>query len=536
LGLYPPATLMRSIAGRAIRHRVLVYKLMKIKRFTILHSNDMHGDFLAEVKAAESPKGLDGERSPAPDGAGRSRTKSNLIGGLALLSGYINKVRHEEENVLYVIAGDMLQGSLIDTEFKGISTIEIMNYLAPDVVAVGNHEVDYGLAHLLFLEKMANFPIINANLYITKNNKRILTPYLILKKAGFDIMFTGIITEKIMDSIKQDKLIGTFVGVEEASREVGKICNAYKNDDIDLTILLTHIGYESDLELAKLLKPEWGVDMIIGGHSHTILDKPTKVNNILIAQAGVGTNQIGRFDIVVDDDTNSIVDYKWQLIPIDNKLAKPDKKLEEYIQTFQGEVDRKYNVILCKFSETLTHPKREIETSLGNLIADALSSSDNLDVVLVGSGSIRVKEMGPMVTLKDLLACFPYDDVLQRFTITGSQLWQIFEHFMRTENRNNEGECYQVNEKVRAVYSDKEQKLESLVIDGAPVDKTKFYTICLQGYHFNNSKNNLNISQEELLASGKSKVVTTSCQQVLEEWLRNNQNVGRKVEGRLVYK
>lgn len=487
---------------------------MKTKKFTILHSNDMHGDFLAEAQSG----------------------KKELIGGLALLSGYINKVRKEEENILYVISGDMLQGSLIDTEWKGCSTIEIMNYLAPDVVAVGNHEVDYGLAHLLFLEKMANFPLINANLHIIKNGKRILTPYLILKKAGFDIMFTGIITEKIMDSIKQDKLIGTFVGVEEASQEVGKICNAYKNDDIDLTILLTHIGYESDLELAKLLKPEWGVDMIIGGHSHTILDKPAKINNILIAQAGVGTNQIGRFDIEVDDDTNSIIDYKWQLIPIDNKLAKPDKKLEEYINSFKNEVDRKYNTLVCKLAETLTHPRREEETSLGNLIADALSSSDQIDVVLVGSGSIRVKELGPVVTLKDLLACFPYDDVLHRFTITGTQLWKIFEHIMRAENRNGEGECYQVNGKVRAVYSNKDHKLISLTIDNRPVSKTEFYTLCLAGYHFNNSKDYLNITNEELLSSEKSKVVSTSAQQVLEEWLRNNQNVSRKVEGRLVYK
>ena len=138
---------------------------MKTKKFTILHSNDMHGDFLAEV-------------------AGE---KGKLIGGLALLSGYINKVRSEEENVFYVIAGDMVQGSLIDTEYKGISTMEIMNYLAPDAVALGNHEFDYGLPHLLFLEKMANFPIVNANLYIKKYNKRLMNPYLIVKKAGFDI-------------------------------------------------------------------------------------------------------------------------------------------------------------------------------------------------------------------------------------------------------------------------------------------------------------------------------------------------------------
>ncbi|MDP2873844.1 MAG: bifunctional UDP-sugar hydrolase/5'-nucleotidase [bacterium] len=486
---------------------------MKTKKFTILHSNDMHGDFLAEVKGEEG----------------------KLIGGLALLSGYINKVRQEEENVLYVISGDMVQGSLIDSEYKGISTMEIMNYLAPDVVALGNHEFDYGLPHLLFLEKMANFPIVNANLYIKKYNKRLMNPYFILKKAGFDILFTGIITEKVMDALAQDKLVGSFISLEEASQEVGKICNAYKNDDIDLTILLTHIGFDSDVELAKLLRPEWGVDLIIGGHSHTVLAKPEKVNNILIAQAGVGSDQIGRFDIVVDDATNSIVDYKWQLIPIDENLAKPDEKLLEFITTFKDEVDRKYNTILCKFSEALTHPQREIETSLGNLVADAFGENAECDVMLVGSGAIRVKALGPLVTLRDFLTCFPYDDTLTRFTIPGSALRKILAHIMRPENRNGEGECYQVNQKVKAVYNDSQKELSSLTIEGAEVSPTEFYSLCLQGYHLNNCAAYLNITEEELRASGKSKVASTSAKEVLEEYLRNHQNVGRKVEGRLIY-
>jgi putative 5'-nucleotidase domain protein len=89
-----------------------------------------------------------------------------------------------------------------------------------------------------------------------------------------------------------DALISTFVNVEEAAREVERICNAYKRIDIDFTILLTHIGYENDLKLAELLDPELGVDVIIGGHSHTLLEQPTKVKDILVTQVGVGTNQI----------------------------------------------------------------------------------------------------------------------------------------------------------------------------------------------------------------------------------------------------
>lgn len=104
------------------------------KTITILHSNDLHGDFLAE------------------------QVDEKLVGGVSMLSGYIEKVRAEQPNTIYAIAGDMFRGSVIDSEYKGLSTIEIMNALAPDVVTIGNHEVDYGIAHLLFIEKSRAFP------------------------------------------------------------------------------------------------------------------------------------------------------------------------------------------------------------------------------------------------------------------------------------------------------------------------------------------------------------------------------------------
>jgi 5'-nucleotidase / UDP-sugar diphosphatase len=487
---------------------------MKTKKITILHSNDIHGDFLGELQGK----------------------KGKLLGGLALLSGYINKVREEGENVIYVISGDMVQGSLIDAEYKGISTMEIMNYLCPDVVALGNHEFDYGLPHLLFLEKMANFPIVNANLYIKDYHKRLMRSHYILKKAGLDILFTGIITEKIMDALKLDPLIGSFVNLEEASQEVGKICDAYKNDDIDLTVVLSHIGYESDVELAKLLRPEWGVDLIIGGHSHTFMTKPTKKNGILIVQAGTGTEHIGRFDLVVDDDTNKVIDYKWELVPINEDLCRPDKKLEEFIDSFKNVVDRKYSVVITRFQKALTHPKREIETSLGNLFADIFAEQCQSDIALIGSGSIRINSMGPVVTLKDLLACFPYDDYLVRHNITGKQLKNIFSHVMRIENRDGEGECYQVNNVVKAVYDDKKHSLVELLVKGEPVKNKSIFTVLLQGYHSKNAEKYLNISQKDLEASGMSKTITTSAQEVFKEYLMSHQNLSREVEKRLVYK
>ena len=255
------------------------------KKLTILHSNDLHGDFLAE------------------------HIDEKLIGGVSLLSGYINDVRKKEKNVVYAIAGDMFRGSIIDSEYQGLSTIEIMNMLSPDIVTIGNHETDYGIGQLLFLEKCAKFPIVNANLHIRTNNARLFKPCRILKIDGMKVLFIGILTEEVISQTKNDGMIGSLIDVEDAAKAIAKICNMYNSIDIDFTVLLTHIGFEEDKKLASLLDKSLGVDIIIGGHSHTLLEEPCIVNDILIVQAGTGTNQIGRFDIVVDTDNNCIDSY-----------------------------------------------------------------------------------------------------------------------------------------------------------------------------------------------------------------------------------
>ncbi|MBR5110124.1 MAG: metallophosphatase [Clostridia bacterium] len=271
-----------------------------LKKLTILHSNDLHGDFLAE------------------------KIDEKLIGGVSRLSGYVNKVRNEEKNVIYAIAGDMFRGSLIDSEYQGISTIQIMNMLAPDVVSLGNHEVDYGLAHLLFLERCASFPIICANMYVKYIGKRLFSSHWIKEIDGMRVLFIGILTEEVLAKTKTEELIGTLIDLEDAAQEIGKICDTYRTVDIDFTVLLTHIGFEEDKRLAAALDPAWGVDIIIGGHSHTLLSESCVVAGIPIAQAAIGTDQIGRFDIMVDTDNNCIDSYTWQCIPItDARPASP---------------------------------------------------------------------------------------------------------------------------------------------------------------------------------------------------------------------
>lgn len=106
------------------------------------------------------------------------------------------------------------------------------------------------------------------------------------------------------------------------------------------------------------------------------------------------------------------MEWKWQLIPIDEHVAEPDLRMAEFIESFKSAVDRKYSVIITKFTEKLTHPRREEETTLGNLPADALAEGTQSNVVPLGAGSVRAKEMGPAVSLMNFISCFPYDDSL----------------------------------------------------------------------------------------------------------------------------
>ena len=484
--------------------------MSRYKNLTLLHSNDLHGDFLS--------KELD----------------MTLLGGISMLSGYVNKVRREQKNTLYCIAGDMLQGSVIDTEFRGLSTIEIMNLLAPDVASLGNHEVDYGLAHLLFLERCAQFPIVNANLFIKNPYTRLFDPHVILEVGGMKIMFIGIITDEVMMGIRKD-VLASFVDVEEAAKEVGHICNAYRKVDIDLTVLLTHIGFEDDKKLAALLDPEWGVDVIIGGHTHTILEKPEKVADILIVQAGVGTKQIGRFDIVVDTETNSVHSYDWQLIPIASSHCPRNEQVENAIRSFKDATDKKYGRVICQFARPLTHPDRYRETELGNLFTDILRESLEVDIVMLGSGSIRKVSVQPIFTYGELLEVFPYDDRLLRFKVTGAQFKSMYRYTLRDEMLQGEHtEFYQYSQGLAVEFDRVKKEFVRFDFNGAAIEDERIYTVVLQGFHYQNFEDCFGFPVSELEENDRPRVLTTSVIDVLIEHLPSTHLRDKTLEDRFI--
>ena len=482
---------------------------MDLRRLTLLHSNDLHGDFFA------------------------TETHDRMVGGMSRLSGYVNRVREESEDpVLYALAGDMLQGSIIDQEYKGISTILVMNMLGPDIATIGNHELDYGFAHLMFLEKCANFPIVNANLYIKPTETNLFKPYSIMEVEGIRILFIGIITDEIIAISKSEPLIGSFIGVQDAAQEIEYICNNYKDIDIDLTVLLTHIGLDKDIELAQLLPPEIGVDVIIGAHSHTMMEQPEEVNDILIAQVGWGTEHIGRFDLTIDMDNNQIHDYRWEAVPIDDSHCPHDPVMDELLEGFQTAVDGKYNTVLCRLPHALEHGSRFRETELGNLFADIIGFQLGVDIALVASGSIRKERLDQLVTRASLMETYPYDEPIMGFTVTGRQLELMLQNLMHALYHEGAREFYQWNENLRIEVL-ATGDIASITIYGQALNPQAEYRVGMQSYHYGILESTFGISSEEVASSGRVRVISTSSQDLIIEYLKTQKLPRKLLDGRI---
>jgi len=476
---------------------------------TLIHSNDIHGDFLAKEE----------------DGIKK--------GGISLMSGYVQEQREKKDNVIYAVAGDMFRGSVIDSEYKGLSTIELMNRLMPDVVTIGNHEVDYGLAHLLFIEKCARFPIINANLFIKTNHVRLFNPYIQLEKGGIKVLFIGIITDEILASTKSEDIIGSFVDVRAAAEEIKVICDTYKTTDTNYTVILSHIGFDKDQELAALLPPEYGVDLIIGGHTHTLLEEPCYVNGIPIVQVGTGSSHIGRCEIAFDADTRKPVDFQWFVDDIDSNRCREDTEVSTILDAYKNETDEKYLSVLTNFKRVLTHPARNMETELGNLFADVMQEDSSFDIMVLGSGSLRLPTLGPILHLQDLKEFFPFDDPLYLVEVTGAQLRRMIAYVMRDEYLTGHTEFYQYSKDFRFVWSQSKHEFRSFTYKGEEIRDDQHLKLGLQGYHFSNFESSFNVPISEVAHNKQPRIVAQSCCSVYEELFANMRNVDAHVDGRI---
>jgi 5'-nucleotidase len=277
------------------------------------------------------------------------------------------------------------------------------------------------------------------------------------------------------------------------------------------------------------------VDIIIGGHSHTVLEQPGFVNGILITQAGQGTDNIGRFDLEIDTLTNSIASWKWELVPINDATCPRDEDLEQMVAGYKSQTDAKYNAMLCRLPRAFTHPDRYQETELGDLFSDALAEQLGVDLAMFGSGSIRQESMGPVVTLGTLMEVAPYVNKLIQLQVSGAQLKTMWRYILREEAFiGGHTEFFQVSGALSLTWSRSKQEFERFDFNGAPLANDTIVKVAVQDFHRDNCDTSLGVPLDSILANGPEAVLATSDQDVLIEYLSTHSPRHAAAGGRLV--
>jgi len=261
------------------------------KKLTILHTNDVHSRL--------EPFGDDGGKY-----AGQ--------GGVAARAALIAQIRREEENVLLLDAGDIFQGTPYFNLYKGEPEMKAMEMMGYDATTMGNHDFDAGIEGFARQLHNINFPVLIANYDFTKTILEGKTkPYTIIKKAGIKIgifgvgiQLKGLVPEDAYGDTKYLEPIQVAGSISERLK---------KREHCDFVICLSHLGYHYDYNKVSdkiLAKESEYIDLIIGGHTHTFLDKPTTMTNkkgkeVIINQVGWAGLRLGRLDYIFNSKNDT---------------------------------------------------------------------------------------------------------------------------------------------------------------------------------------------------------------------------------------
>jgi len=257
------------------------------KRLTILHTNDMHSRI-----------------EPFPNDGGRNANQ----GGMTKLASLIKKIRSEEENILILDSGDFFQGTPYFNLYGGELELKLMSQMGYDASTLGNHEFDNGLEGIKNQLQHAKFSILSSN-YDFQDTilKDTFKPYKIFKKEGVKVgvFALGIELKGLVGSknFGNTKYLDPVAKAEEMVQEL-------KSKNCDLIVCLSHLGYSyrsEKIDDVKLASKVSGIDLILGGHTHSFLDEPTIIKNpeghtTMVNQVGTAALRLGKIDFAFSKD------------------------------------------------------------------------------------------------------------------------------------------------------------------------------------------------------------------------------------------
>jgi 2',3'-cyclic-nucleotide 2'-phosphodiesterase (5'-nucleotidase family) len=507
----------RRVFPRVLMAALLLYGATygwteETKRLRILYLNDFHG-----YAEPHQPAG-----------------SSQPMGGIAALAQEAQRLRAGQPSLL-LAAGDMIQGNQWANFFQGESSVRLMNALGFDALVLGNHEFDFGLEVLQRRLAEAAFPVLGANVEGLSG----VRPYVIKEIGGWRVLIIGLVTADTPVMTHPRNVAGlTF---QDPVRTLQHI-EAKTIKDADLVIVLSHLGFPADRRLAQEVP---GIHLIVGGHTHTRIEKPQKVNGTWIVQAWEYGKTLGCLDLIRTDGRITL--DGGRLITIDpQKGSAPEiaALVENYGRQVQVALDKVIGEALIDLDGRGT---RERETNLGNLLTDRLRQETGAEVAILNGGGIRADIPAGSIRVRQIMDVLPFNNFPVVLRLTGSEIKELLEHGV-SEAGGHGGKFPQVSGVV-FVYrtaSPSGRRVFQVEIGGQPLEPERLYTVATNdflaaggdGYAVFKQAFPEQASRPDWKPEpGNSRVVLydrgRSLQEMVTDYIRKQQKITAVVEGRI---
>lgn len=372
------------------------------------------------------------------------------VDGYAKVSALKNELIQENNYVAVVSSGDYIQGSSLGAISQGEYIANLINLVDYDVLTLGNHEFDYKLSRLYELTSKIESPIVCSNFINLKENELVFEPYKIISYEDFDIAFIGVTTPSTISSSSPIQFMDdngnylySFSG-DNLYKTVQNNINEAKKDGAEFIILLSHLGTEGVLpqwSCQELVKNTYGIDIVLDGHSHSVIEKEIikdkKNREVIISSTGTKFQNIGKLTL------SNTGEVKTELISTDTYNSK-DLEIENYIKQINDEYKKLGERFIGENKINLiTHNSegkriiRNSETNLGDFCADAFRIVTNSDVGVINGGGIRAPLNSGKITFNDILNVFPWNNTVCVAEVSGQQLLDFLEFvymFLPEEN------------------------------------------------------------------------------------------------------
>ena len=431
-------------------------------------------------------------------------------GGILRRKALIDSVRNAEKYTLLVDAGDIVQGTLYFSLYGGAVEYPLLDSLGYDISVLGNHEFDNGIDSLAYRQNSLKVAMLSANygLASTKLNGR-YRPYVIKEYAGkrFGIMGINLNPEGMIDMANCKGLV--YNNCLEVANETAK--HLKRQEKVDFVIMVSHIGYDmpgndspGDIQIIKSSKD---IDLVIGGHSHTVIDPddvnsvPWKVANkegreIPVTQTGKSGKNVGCIKIDLDSLT---VDY--DLIPVDARWdSKVDyPSLEAFLEPFQKPVHAKNNHVLVQSDGNYESSSVEMQNWVADMAFEITTnlSEMNIDLAIMNKGGIRQSMPEGDVSEGLIGAMFPFNNKLVVIDVTGEELIDAFEVMA---SRGGDA----VSNNVKVLYK-KDGTVEAATVRGMAVNRAKIYRVATLDYLAHGGDHLSSFENKDILYSDSEK-------------------------------